>query len=138
MLRWFKAQLITGGKTMYIRLNIFSLQFRINSTAKKRAKKDNGTPVKKRKAVNQLNLVTGKMQIRKLTRLLTIKKMEVNLDTGDFPLNARLIPVATYMNRDNIFIDINFNNRNSIEFQANTCLYRILGFVVRIYLINKN
>jgi hypothetical protein len=56
----------------------------------------------------------------------TIKKALADFDTGNFPLNAQLIPVAQLLNAKNIRLHLNFENRNTFDIELVTQLYKLV------------
>lgn len=74
----------------------------------------------------------------RVLKCLRIDKFRADLDTGDFPLNAQLIPVSSVLRHYNIRLNINFEDHNSIDCNIYTRLYKLLWQAIRTYIINKN
>ena len=75
---------------------------------------------------------------QKFIKCIRIKKLDANIDTGDYPLNALLIPVAQKINNHKINVLINFQDINSLSFVAETQLFRIIIFYIKSKIITKN
>ena len=69
--------------------------------------------------------------MKKTLHSFHIRYLQANIDTGDYPLNARLIPVAALINGGNIMIKINFEDRNSVDLKIITRLYKLLWILLR-------
>ncbi len=104
------------------------------STGKEKKKKG-----KKKKAGS-----FGIKQVRKMTNMtpaliktISLKKIMWNIDTGDYPLNAQLIPIAQLVNSDNIHVSINFNNTNNFYMHLQTRLILIAYTIIK-YMLFKS
>ena len=83
-------------------------------------------------------LRTGLALIKKLLGSFSVKKLIAEIDTGDYPLNAQLFPLAQAISTDGKEVTINFKNKNTIDLLIETRLYKILWIAVKTFLINKN
>lgn len=63
----------------------------------------------------------------KLHKALIVKKFYADIDTGDFPMNAQLMPLTLLSNNSTINLNINFENRNTVDIEIFTRLYKILA-----------
>ena len=75
----------------------------------------------------------GRRSFKRIIRLikvmyasLAIKRLRADIDTGDFPLNAQLIPLALLINGANHQLSINFEDRNELEVTIQTRLIKII------------
>ncbi|MBN2611631.1 MAG: hypothetical protein JXB00_08750 [Bacteroidales bacterium] len=66
-----------------------------------------------------------------------IKKLDCSIDTGDYPLNAQLIPVASCLSDSRVSVTINFNNKNELYLSATTRLFGLLITFIRFYMFNR-
>lgn len=66
-----------------------------------------------------------------------VKRLYAELDTGDYPLNAQLIPIVQNFNNQDIDVKINFNNQNSVDFLIVTRLIKFLRIAIKHYLLTK-
>jgi hypothetical protein len=76
--------------------------------------------------------------IRNLLKSIKIRKLDANIDTGDFPLNALLVPVAQKINNRIVNIAINFQEINNLYFIAETQLYKLIILYIKSRSIIKN
>lgn len=65
-------------------------------------------------------------------KAVKVKNLEANMDTGDFPLNAQLIPVAQSINNQHIHVNINFKNTNNINALIITRVSNILILFLKL------
>jgi len=63
----------------------------------------------------------------KLSNAFMVKKFYADIDTGDFPMNAQLMPLTLLSNNSTINLNINFENRNTVDIEIFTRLYKILA-----------
>lgn len=95
------------------------------STERSRGAKDD----KKKKHKKDRRSLGIKKMIR-LLRTFTIKKMVINLDTGDDVLNAKLYPIFGFLNYHIGTFNINFEGRNRLVLQMqNRPIYIIKSFI---------
>ena len=64
-------------------------------------------------------------------RTLHIRKLELDLDTGDFPLNAWLVPVFSLAEGSNRQLRVNFNGVTSLYMDVRIRLGALLWAVIR-------
>lgn len=99
-----------------INMRIFFFRFRIKPGANTK-KYDKDKAPKKKKG---LKLKKPLLLIRKSLKNFKIRKFQADIDTGDFPLNAQLIPVANTLRGNKINLQINFENRNELDIKIIT------------------
>ncbi len=73
----------------------------------------------------------------KILSTFRIKKLVWRLDTGDYPLNAQLIPIVSSLNSDRISISVNFYDRNEFHLLVQTSVFRLLFISMKYYMFNK-
>lgn len=112
------------------RIWVFQIPFYITSLKKKKSIQQQSEAIKKPKK-RKLNMDKIFRVIRGIYRSIRIKRLKANIDTGDYPLNAQLIPVVSQINNTNITIGINFEDMNSIYLNAVTHLYKIIWIFIR-------
>jgi len=69
----------------------------------------------KRKVTKKNKKTKSKIGLRKGLRLLKsfkIKRFDLNIDTGDYTLNAKLYPLFLFLNNGVRHFHVNFENRN--------------------------
>lgn len=78
-----------------------------------------------------------RVSLRDLLKLVKIIKLDAAIDTGDFPVNALLIPVVQNLNNNTINIMINFQNDNRLDFIAETRIYKLIILYINLFIITK-
>jgi hypothetical protein len=129
---YLKASFTELNEKWKIRFHIFHIPFSIKYPEKKKPSLQKGKVKKTRKKKRRKFSVNRILTIIKRTfKSFQIKQLDANIDTGDFPLNAQLIPVVSRLNSKNIAIGINFTDNNSIYFRAVTRLYKFVWIIIR-------
>jgi hypothetical protein len=113
------------------------MSFTINPFRKAYSEKIKKTRFKKKKTRAMRTLQKHLPLVRKAVKTISIKKLHVNLDTNDYPLNAQLFTITPLINQNNISLNINFENRNSFDFKAITYLYKLIGVAITTYIFKN-
>lgn len=69
-----------------------------------------------------------------LIRSFRLKRLVLTFDTGNYPLNARLVPVLTMFHGSKTDISINFLDQNYVDIQIQSRLVHILWHGILLYL----
>lgn len=117
----------TEPEHLFIRLRLFLIPVKVDLRKKKNFLKKSSPAKKKEK-----RSFTGNMPIH-LLKAFTVKRAFLNIDTGDFPLNALLIPIAQTVSSGNVQMKINFENKTDVDINIFTRFYKL----VRIRIINN-
>lgn len=130
---YFKAYVTESYKIWKFRMRIFQIPFSIKYPTKKKTSIQTADLMEKktRKKKRKLNINIVPSIIIKTIKSLRIKQLRATIDTGDFPLNAQLIPVVMKLNGENISIRINFENTNSLYLRVVTRLYKLTWIIIR-------
>ena len=73
-----------------------------------------------------------------IIRTFRLKRLTWSIDTGDYPLNARLFPVVAALNNtNNINLSVNFNDYNSFYTILHAHLFRIVYVTIRYFMFNR-
>ncbi|NJK98976.1 MAG: hypothetical protein HC905_32330 [Bacteroidales bacterium] len=72
-----------------------------------------------------------------MLKTFTLKKLIVDVDTGDFPLNAQLYPVVYALNNKKVNVSINFNGNTAIYLVIYTRIYKIIYQSIKSFMFNK-
>lgn len=129
---YLKASFAESDEKWKIRLRIFFIPIPIKYLDKKKTSlKESDLKEKPKKKKRKLSTRRLVAIINRTFKSVRIKKLDANIDTGDFPLNAQLIPVATRLNNEKIAIGINFEDNNSIYFRVVTQLYKFVWIIIR-------
>lgn len=93
--------------------------YTLKKTVRKEKKEKTIKKKKKKKAKFnfwklQLILSETKKYSKRILKSFSLKEARINLDTGDYPLNAMLIPIMATISKGNTIAAINFVGYNSI------------------------
>jgi hypothetical protein len=66
-------------------------------------------------------------------RSFRLKRLSIQFDTGDFTLNARLVPVIMLARRLNVDVSVNFIENNSLIMVVQNRIYRLLWHGIKFY-----
>lgn len=66
-------------------------------------------------------------------RTFRLRTCEVDLDTGDYVLNAYLYPVFARLTRRNCRLRVGFNGKTHVRIRVENRLYRMLFAFLRTY-----
>lgn len=121
------------------RFSLLFLKFKPDVFKKKKDKEQSTEVESKPKKIRKKR--HGKIRILKLffriLKTFNIRKIESDLDTGDFPLNAQLIPLFYSMNRRNVTLSVNFNGINNLYLVVYTRLYKVIYQIIKNLMFNK-
>lgn len=126
----FRAKVVAGEELFLIKGWILFVPYRFNPfmqrKKKRRKKKD---PAKKRR---KFRMPSGGLSLAgDALRCVRIRKLELDIDTGDFPLNAWLVPVFSLAEGSNRHLRVNFNGDTSLLLDIRIRLGVMLWAVIR-------
>jgi hypothetical protein len=132
-----KASVLGDDKeVLKVKLNVLFLNFnyyplrKIRASKKKKIASNKGKEdVKKKKNKNWTN--EGRRAWRVL-KTFEVKQLLVDLDTGDYVLNAKLYPVFFLLNRWEGNFAINFENKNRLALTVHNRPIYILKSIINI------
>lgn len=142
------AQAAWQNDTVIITIKILFLKFKIDLldkiasriNKKQKSKSPKQKDDVKRKDKKELSsqavieyLKLGKNSIGQLLRSFKNEEFTVKIDTGDYPLNAVLIPLTYYASLIGITLIINFNGENSARLKISNRLATILTIAIKTY-----
>ena len=130
---YFKATAMGLEETWKIQIRIFQIPLNIKIPAKIKPSHEKEEIKKKKtwKKIRKMSLNRILQITKKTIHSFRIKQLKASIDTGDFPLNAQLIPLTSRFNDENISIGINFNNTNSLYMRVVTRLYKLTWIIFR-------
>jgi hypothetical protein len=71
-------------------------------------------------------------------RSFKIRTFQANVDTGDYPLNAQLIPLAVALSKNNrMAVAINFEGNNSLKLHIENNVISILSSIIKSKIVTK-
>lgn len=118
---YFSAQLVPENQLFFLKLRVLFIPVKINPF--QHAKTKTKRPKNKKKSERSSNF---RDIATKAIKSVTVKKANADIDTGNFPLNAQLIPLVQFINNKNIHLNINFENKNRIDIEIFTRLYKLI------------
>ncbi len=100
----------------------FSLR---SSTAKKPKKKSGGF---------SYGMISPLMHaLFRILRSFRIKQFDIGFDTGDFPLNAQLVPVLFHFSGEKMHFAVNFENENYACIELKNNLFSFIRYGLPLY-----
>lgn len=99
------------------------------SDKKEKSKKNKKQWLNFNKVLNLIRI--GKDTLSKLISSFRLDKAELNLDTGDYPLNAQLVPLFYAASNNRRILTVNFIGENSLYLKISNNLGSILGIVLQ-------
>jgi len=134
----FRAVVVPEGGLFHIRGWFFFIPFKFNPF-KQRRTKEKQKPRKKKKKKGRWR--SGNLQtIRGALRGFRIRRLEADIDTDDFTMNAWLVPVFSAINQENIRLQVNFEGHQSLLLDLRVTLGALLWniFKVKYKLFNNH
>lgn len=124
------AGIVHEEEHIYIRGWIFFIPVKIDPFKQRRKRKKRTKEVSKKKKSRKSRRRMARM-FRKMTRAIRIKRLELDLDTDDFPLNAQLVPLfALISNQRNIQMQVNFEGNLFLHLDVRTRIGAILWLML--------
>ncbi len=131
-----------------LKIRVFFISFRMSVlklivNAQKRSEKRKNKKEKKKKKRKKPKKKGKKVPIhpskliKKVFRAIHIKEFFIDLDTGDFPLNARLYPLSVWLNKQALNFNINFEERNIFRVKIQTRLVNFLLIFIPLIVKTK-
>lgn len=115
-----RVRLVSSETLFYIRAWIFFVPFRIDPF---RARKEKSKSWEKKKRQRKPVKVGG---LKSMLGAVRVRKLEMDLDTDDYSLNAWLIPAFSLVNGGNINMQVNFEGRASLVMDLRTRIGTLL------------
>lgn len=123
----FRVLVVPDNGLFYIRAWILFIPFKFNPFKPKKKKKKE-KPRKKKK----FKLRSGNLRMMKgALRAFRIRKLEANIDTDDFTMNAWLVPAFTMVNGENIRLQVNFEGHQSLLLDLRITLGAMLWMIIK-------
>jgi len=127
----FRVVAVPAEGLFHIRIWVFFVPFTFNPFRSKPEKKKKEAIKERTAAIGKLKggLGKGKLAIKAL-RAFRIRRLELDVDTDDFVLNAWLIPVFSAVNSDNIQMRVNFAGQASLLFDLRFSIGSLLWILI--------
>ncbi len=71
--------------------------------------------------------------IVKIIRSFRIKKFNIGFDTGDFPLNAQLLPLLFHLSGEKVHLAVNFVNENYAVVELKNNMFSFIRYGLPLY-----
>ena len=120
------------------RIGVFFFRFRFNPFRSKKKEKDKKKDKKAVKKKMDLSaFLSGSRLAPRILRSFRVRRLWLEMDSGDVISNAFLFPAAYALQQENIRISINNESRNSLHLIVQNRLIRIVAILVRHYIKTK-
>ena len=123
----FRAVVVPDGGLFHIRGWIFFIPFKFNPFVQRKRKRKRKPRKKKKSVWRSGNLRT----MRGALRAFRIRRLEADIDTDDFTMNAWLVPVFSAVNEENICLRVNFEGHHSLLLDLRVTLGALLWNIVK-------
>lgn len=124
--RGINIRLVKRKQRIFLRIQLFFIRFNMapwNKNKQDKPETEKARPKKQRKSPSLKKIMRWG---RALYSSVSIKRLNADIDTGDFPLNAQLIPLTALINGNNRELNINFEDRNQLDMIIQTRPIKIL------------
>jgi hypothetical protein len=129
---YLRADLLFGGNNPFrIKMRVLFISFLIEPSKRVKKQEIEHKEKKYKPIKNPLKLFVN------LIRSIKVKYCVANIDTGDFPLNAQLIPIANLLQNKNVEVNINFNNNNNVDLKLETRGIKLIYIILKHKILNK-
>ncbi len=124
---YFTVRVIPGAQVLTIKGRVFFIPFSFGVDDFFKSDTEVSWPVKEGRKIRNMapRVKDGWQAAKEMYRAVTVHHLYAQLDTGDYPLNAKLIPVASVLQKPNIAVQVNFVNNNWVDALVYTRLYKI-------------
>jgi len=123
----FRAVVVPDNGLFRIRIWIFFIPFSFNPFQVQRKKRKDKPKAKKKKKRFSFNF----RMMKGALRAFKIRRLEADIDTDDFTLNAWLVPVFTSVNGENIQLQVNFEGHQSLLLDLRFTLGALLWMLIK-------
>jgi len=122
----FRAVVVPEEDLFSIKGWIFFIPFKFNPFKQRKGSKKakSGKKKKVKWRSGNIRMMTGAL------KAFRIKKLEADIDTDDFTLNAWLVPVFSMVNGENVRLQINFTGHQSLLLDLRVTLGALLWMMV--------
>jgi hypothetical protein len=123
----FKAVVVPEKGMFHIRGWIFFIPFWFHPFREKKRKENSKSGEKKRRRWGSGNI----RMMAVVVRAFRIRRLEADIDTNDFTLNAWLVPLFSMVNGENIHLQANFEGYNSLVLDLRVTLGALLWILIK-------
>jgi len=134
------ARIVPSDDFFHIKFRIPFYTFRYNPFEERKPKKETKKKPKKspsaKKKKKRKTWSTNLDLIKSLLATFKVKHCVIDLDTGNYPLNAKLVPVFTLLNHGPVNMRANFRGKSYLFLEIENRLVRFIKPAFK-YLISK-
>jgi hypothetical protein len=123
----FRAAIIPDKGLFYIRAWVFFIPFKIRPFEGRKEKRRSKPMRKKKKRWSFGNI----RMMKGVLRAFRIRRLEADIDTDDFTLNAWLVPVFSMVNGENIMLRVNFQGHHFLLLDVRFTLGALLWILIK-------
>jgi hypothetical protein len=111
----------------HIRIWVFFIPFKFNPFGGKKEKRK-----KKPRENKKIRWRSGNIRMMKgALHAFRVRRLEADIDTDDFTLNAWLVPVFSMVNGENIRLQVNFEGHQSLLLDLRVTLGALLWILIK-------
>lgn len=135
-----RAMIIPTDAFVIFKLWITAIPVKIDPLKPKKKKKKK--PIKKKpekqKKKNSSDVPVKKIRMlaTRIMKSFTVEKIILNIDTGDYALNARLVPVFSVLSSNSRKLSINFQDVNHFELTIKNRISNFLKIAIKTFVFN--
>ncbi|MFH0757042.1 MAG: hypothetical protein V2B15_07130 [Bacteroidota bacterium] len=130
-----KAAVVPAEEIFYIRGRLFFFPFHLHPFRPKRKKSRNTEGVEKKKRSRgkrrPFKLSGGMKPGKHILAAFRVRKLDLDVDTDDFMLNAWLVPAFTAVNSERVHMQVNFEGKASLMLDVRTRLGALAWALIR-------
>jgi hypothetical protein len=126
----FRAMAVPSEELFQVKGWILFIPYRFNPFKKRNRKRKQKDPVRKKK--KKFKVPRGGVGMaRDAIRTIRIRKLDLNIDTDDFLLNAWLVPAFSFVNGPNSRLRVNFEGDSTLLLDMRIRLGALLWAFIR-------
>ncbi len=124
----FKARFVRDEESYHVRIRVFFIPFTMHpyGFAGKGQRKPKGRKPRRTGSVKY-----GIMAFRELLKSFRLKLLYLNIDSGDYLLNAFMVPVLMFTRSERIRIRVNFMEENTLVMDLRNRLASLLWIGIK-------
>ncbi len=91
----------------------------------------------KKKSRKKIQVIQIRKLIVRIFNSFNIKKLDMNIDTGDFILNAKLVPVFSAIHSEKRMMTVNFQEVNHLELIITNRLFNFIKIAIKTFVFKS-
>ncbi len=131
----FKGSFIPGDQPRF-RMLLFGFEL---PAGKRRAKppKPREEPVQRKKRRSRISGVEIRKLLSSIRQAVTVRRLNVNVDTDTMFWNAALVPVGVWLNDDTTRIQSNYQGEVTLDIELRIATHRVAFAIIRFIIKRK-